>query len=922
MLKKLVIMSTIALSTTAAFAQSANFEKVRELGGIEEYKLKQNGLTVLLKEDHSAPVVTVMITYLVGSRNEVTGTTGSTHLLEHLMFKGTTNFNKKNGNDITDVLQNLGAQMNATTWLDRTNYYENLPAEHMDLALQIEADRMKNLLLLDSDRKPEMTVVRNEFERGENSPFSALDKAMTQAAIVAHPYHHSTIGWRSDIENVSIESLREFYETFYWPNNATLSIIGDFKKADAFASIEKHYGKITSSPNPIPQVYTTEPVQEGQRRVLVRRSGQLGVVGVSFRSPEGRSDDAYALTVLSDILSSGKSSRLYKKLVDEGLTTQAFSSYYMTRDPYLFSAYGFLAPGAKHEDVEAKMFEEFENIKQNGVTQEEVTRSINQNLAADAFGRDGAFSIASSINEWIAMGDWTYFVTFNEGLKKVTPADVKRVAEKYLVEDASTVGYFIPKKGAAGNGRGGKASFMEEINPEKESGKYYYRNPEFDSEIGALNHSEETSLSAAAAEKTNLAKSIKKKNVKGINVYMKTMDVPNVVTIRGSFPAGDVFSPKTNSAVADAVAGMLDKGTKKQDKFKIAAILENLGANLNFSTDNFLLNFSGKMLKKDVPAVIEILANDLREPAFSVEELEKFKKQRIGGLQRTLENTNAMASITYSQTVYGKDHPNYVKSIEEQIKEVEALKVEDLVKFHAAYYGPKHMTFVATGDIDEKVLENAIAESFKGWKGGVPIPKTSETKKVNAVQAVDFNMEDKTSVTLFLGAPTGLHYNDKERVPLYVGSYILGGNFAARLMSIVRDQEGLTYGINTFLSGDDFADGSWGISGTFSPDLLGKGYTSTMRELNRFYKDGVTAEELANKKSTLTGMYKVSLSTTGGMAATIHSFVTKGRDLSYLDSYVDMINGLKLDDVNAAIKKYMDPAKIIVVKAGTLPKAE
>ncbi|TNE68437.1 insulinase family protein [bacterium] len=912
MLKKLAVMSTIALSAATGMAQSTNFEKVRELGGIEEYKLKTNGLTVLLKEDHSAPVVTVMITYNVGSRNEVTGTTGSTHLLEHLMFKGTTNFNKAKGNDITDVLQNLGAQMNATTWLDRTNYYENLPSEHMDLAVEIEADRMKNLLLRDEDRKPEMTVVRNEFERGENSPFSALSKAITQSAIVAHPYHHSTIGWRSDIENVSIESLREFYETFYWPDNATLSIIGDFKKAEAFASIENHFGAITKSTNPIPQVYTEEPAQEGQRRVMVKRSGQLGVVGMSFRSPQGTHEDAYALTILSDILSSGKSSRLYKRIVDEGLGTNAFSSYYMLKDPYLFSVYSFLAPGSKHEDVEAKIFEEIEEIKANGVSQEEVTRAINQNLASDAFQRDGAFSIASNLNEWIAMGDWTYYVTFSENLKKVTPADVQRVAKTYLNEDQSTVGYFIPTKGASGMGRGGRASYMDEFDVQQfeKPGISFYNNPAINGEESA----------ASVAPKTNIAKTVKFKKVNGIQVYTKEMGVNDVVTIRGSFPAGDAFSPSENSMVADITAGLLDKGTAKLDKFKIAETLENLGANLSFYTDGYLLNFSGKMLKKDVPVVVELLADQLRNPVFSSEELEKYKKQRIGSLQRTLENTNAMASITYAQTVYPSDHPNYVKSIEEQIKEVEAITVDDVKKFHAAHYGPKNMIFVATGDIDQKAIEKSLSSAFKGWKGGVSIPKSGSTPKVNETKNVDFNMEDKTSVTLYLGAPTGLSYNDKERVALYVGQYILGGNFSARLMSIVRDKEGLTYGINSFLAGDDFADGSWGISGTFSPKLLAQGETSTMRELRRFYNDGVSAEELANKKSTLTGLFKVALSTTGGMAGTIHSYISKGRDIKYLDEYVDKINALTLDEVNAAIKKYMNPDKIVMVKAGTLPK--
>ena len=208
------------------------FEFVKTSGGIDEYRCTHNDLSILLMEDHSAPVATFMVTYHVGSRNEAIGHTGSTHLLEHMMFKGSKNFNKEKGNPIWTVLQDVGAQINATTWMDRTNYFELLPSEHLGRAIAIEADRMRNLFIKDEERQTEMTVVRNEFERGENDPFDTLDKNMWATAYQAHPYHHSTIGWRSDIEGVSTERLREFYETYYWPNNAKVTIIGDFKKDD------------------------------------------------------------------------------------------------------------------------------------------------------------------------------------------------------------------------------------------------------------------------------------------------------------------------------------------------------------------------------------------------------------------------------------------------------------------------------------------------------------------------------------------------------------------------------------------------------------------------------------------------------------------------------------------------------------------
>lgn len=262
------------------------FEFIKESGGIKEYRLIGNGLTVLSMEDHSAPVVTFMVTYRVGSRNEAIGHTGATHLLEHLMFKGSMNYSKDNSKTIWKVLQDVGAVLNATTWFDRTNYFELLPSEHLEKAISIEADRMRHALLRDEDRQPEMTVVRNEFERGENDPFEVLDKNIWATAYQAHPYHHATIGWRSDIENVSTERLKQFYDTFYWPNNATVSVIGDAEEEASLDLVMKHFGSIGRPKHPVPDMYTAEPKQEGQRRVVLKRAGEVPIIGVAHKSPE------------------------------------------------------------------------------------------------------------------------------------------------------------------------------------------------------------------------------------------------------------------------------------------------------------------------------------------------------------------------------------------------------------------------------------------------------------------------------------------------------------------------------------------------------------------------------------------------------------------------------------------------------------
>ena len=420
-----------------------NFEFIKTSEGIDEFILSKNGLTVLLLEDHAAPVTTVMVTYHVGSRNEAIGYTGSTHLLEHLMFKGSKNYNKENGKAIWTELQSIGAQINATTWNDRTNYFEVVPSEYLEKAIAIEADRMRNAFLRDEDRQPEMTVVRNEFERGENSPFDVLDKNIWATAYQAHPYHHSTIGWRSDIENVSTERLKEFYNTYYWPNNATVTIIGDIEKSSALKHINKYFGQHTKSEHDIPEMYTEEPKQEGPRRINVNRKGQTDIVAVGHKSPPGLNEDTHALYLLSKILADGKSSRFHKALIDPGLATSLFMYDFPFKDDGLFITYAFLTPGIKHKDIEKIILSEYDKIINKGVNKKELDRAKAQTRATVAFSRDGSYAVASAINEAIAIGDWTFYTTFINNIESVNEKNIQSTAKKYLVERASTTGWFV-----------------------------------------------------------------------------------------------------------------------------------------------------------------------------------------------------------------------------------------------------------------------------------------------------------------------------------------------------------------------------------------------------------------------------------------------------------------------------------------------
>lgn len=423
-------------------ARKSSFTRVGTYHGVEEYVLRTNGLRVLYRHDDTSPVVGLMVTYLVGSRHEAVGHTGATHLLEHLMFKGSKKFPNTKGVSALDRLGEKGALVNATTWLDRTNYYEVLPKEHIEFAVQLEADRMRNARITAGDLTDEMPAVRSEYARGENDPLEALDKHVWATAYLAHPYHHSTIGWLSDIEHVSAERLKEFYDTYYWPDNATVTLVGDISRRDALGLISKYFGVHRRAPHAIPEPYTTEPPQRGRRFVEVIRNGSKHMVGVAYKVPEALHADTPALLVLSTILGGGDTSRLHRALVEKGLASDVRSVYVPFKDPSLITFYASPVSGVSHDDVEEAIRSTIATLTRRGVTKHELEKVL-AGLETDmALARDGHYAMLSTINEAIASGSWKFYFDLPRACARVTAEAVQRAARTYLTETVMTVGYY------------------------------------------------------------------------------------------------------------------------------------------------------------------------------------------------------------------------------------------------------------------------------------------------------------------------------------------------------------------------------------------------------------------------------------------------------------------------------------------------
>ncbi len=917
----LSLYSCFIITSMLAQEPFSKFKKIQELGGIEEYSYEPNGMDLLLVQDNSAPVVTVQVVYSVGSKHEVNGNTGSTHLLEHLNFKGTPTFNKGNGKAIFSVLQGVGAKMNATTWNDRTNYYETIPSDKMELALHIESDRMRNSLLLKEDKDAEMTVVRNEFERDENNPNTLLSKEIWATAYMAHPYHHSTIGWRSDIENMPIEVLRKFYNTYYWPDNATLTIIGDFQKDNLFNLIDKYFGKITKAPNDMPQPYTTEPEQLGPRRITIKKQGQQGLVSICYKIPGRMHEDLPALDVLSQIIGSGTSSVINKTFVDNGIAIYGYAHASNFKEVGLFNIALAFTPDKNHQDINSQMLVMIEKIKKEGVLQSDVDRIIEKLNAQTILSRDGSGSIAGQLTEAIAGGDWTDYITGAERLRKVTAEDVKRVANTYLNEDQSTTGFFVPQMPGANQQTGAQPA-----NFSVNKSKYFYRSPDLETAYFESNSQNATSnqinteITSAyeTLEISEIGNKFKRKQVAGIDVITAKTGAKDFLTVSASFPIGSYLNTNGNETVPSLTTQMLSKGTTKNDKFKFSEKLEKLGVSIRVSASTHTVNIGFKCLKKDINTVIALLSEELRNPLFDNKEFELLKDQNINNLKQGLLDPGTQGSIALLQAIYPVGHPNYETSIEETIKNIEAVTIEDLKAFHKMYFGPAGMHLVAVGDIDTKELYSSITNSFKGWKGGLTDKVTfKEPAKANALTKV-ITIPQKPSAQMYIGQYTGIERKDKDFIPFYIGTNILGGGFSGRLMQTVRDRDGLTYGIYASHSGHTNTGGYWEIDATFNPSLFQKGLDATMVEVKNWVNNGVTEKELAVNKTNLTGSFKVGLATTSGLAGTLLSFVERGLEPSYIDQYPKDIEAVTLDQVNAVIKKYIDLNKLIIIESGSL----
>ena len=512
--------------------------------GVQETVLP-NGLTVLVKEVRSAPVVSFSVWYRVGSRNEHTGITGVSHLLEHMLFKGTRQYRL---GEIARTLFLNGAAFNASTYYDWTNYYATIAADRLDLAMRIEADRMVNSRIDKADLDAEMTVVRSELEGGENSPGRLLWQAVVSAAFQAHPYHWPVIGWRSDVENVSRDAIYQYYRTHYGPGNAVAVVVGDVTTADALRLVRQHFGPIKAIPKP-PEVHTVEPPQRGERRVTVRRSGSLPMALIAWKAPAAVHPDTYALDVLAGVLGEGRTSRLYQALVEKGVAARVDAGSPSLRDPFLFYVSATARPGVTAERLETALLEEVERVTATPITDEELTRAQRRAEADFVFQTNSVTAQARQLGYWAMIGDWRYLTTYLDRIRALTAADVQSVARRTFSVDTRTVGHFVPSDG------GGPAP-----PPPREASARVERPKRGDRPIPLPR------TPAARAPNRQVTRFALDN---GISVIVQENHATPTVALRASVPGGSLAQSPGRPGVAGFTAAMLTRGTEQAERARL-----------------------------------------------------------------------------------------------------------------------------------------------------------------------------------------------------------------------------------------------------------------------------------------------------------------------------------------------------------------
>jgi len=879
--------------------------KITSVEGITEYKLA-NGLRVLMFPDQSKQTITVNITYLVGSKNENYGETGMAHLLEHLVFKGTPNHP-----NIPQELTEHGARPNGTTWVDRTNYFETFAAteENLKWALDLEADRMVNSYISKKDLDSEMTVVRNEFESGENDPFSVLLERVMSTAYLWHNYGKSTIGSRADIENVPIDRLQAFYRKNYQPDNAVLLVAGKIDEAKTLEMINQKFGPTIKPERMLQETYTKDPTQDGERSVSLKRVGDVQLAIAAYHLPPGSHPDFAAIDVLTQILGSEPSGRLYKALVESKKASRSGSFNFQFKDPGLLFGYAEVLKEKSLDDAKQTMLKTLDEMGKNLPTQEEVDRAKNELLKQIELSFNSSQTIGLQLSEYVGMGDWRLLFISRDRIKAVKLDDVKRVMEKYLKPDNRTVGVFMPTP-----------------KPDRSD---IPNLPNIDSLVKDYKGTQTIAVGEAfdpapANIESRTVRITLPNGAKLATLSKKTRG--EAVQVRMTFRMGDEKALMNKGNIGEYAASMLNKGTSKHTRQQIKDEFDRLKANVTIFGGAQQVAVNIETTRPNLTEVLKLASEVLKEANFPTDEFEKLKIEEIAGVesQRSEPQAIALTKIQKHISPYAKSDPRYIEDFDESIASIKALKLEDVKKFHKDFYGASNATMSVIGDFDETQIKTLITDLFGTWKS--PSTYTRIPSKAYVVQTINEASETPDKANAFFAAAYNFEMRDDnpDYPGLVLGNYMLGGGFLnSRLAVRIRQKEGLSYGVGSqFNAGALDPVGSFFAFAIYAPENVEKLEKAFKEEIQKVVTEGFTAEEIAAAKSGWTQSRQVTRSQDAQLAGTLNNYLFINRTMKWDEDYEKIVNSLTVEQINAAMKKHLKPDMISIVKAGDFAKSK
>jgi zinc protease len=900
--------SCAAIQAALSRRPIARATKGATVEGITEYSFP-NGLRVLLFPDQSKPTATVNITYLVGSRHEGYGETGMAHLLEHMVFKGTPCHP-----NVPQELTAHGARPNGTTWFDRTNYFETFSASDSNLvwALDLEADRMVNSWIAKKDLESEFTVVRNEFESGENDPFGVLMDRTIATAYLWHNYGNSTIGARADIENVPIERLQSFYHRYYQPDNAVLVVAGKFDPVRALALIEQKFSRI---PRPdrrgtlkIYPTYTLDPTQDGERSVTLRRVGDVQVAMSVYHVPAGSHPDYAAVDVLSQVLGDAPSGRLYKALVEPKLAADVGAFNFQLKEPGILIAYARVRKEDDLAKARAAMDAALAAAVTTAPTADEVDRARTQLLKNIDLNLNRSDQVGLELSEWASMGDWRLLFIHRDRIKKVSPEDVARVAAAYLKPSNVTTGTFVPTEKPDRAEIPATPDFAALVKDYKGDTALAVGEV-FDPSPDNIDHRTTRSTLASGLK---LALLPKQNRGQAVNLAL-TLRFGTLAQVQGK------------SAAADLAADMLMRGTRTKTRQQIKDEFDRLKARVSplFASPT-QVRVTIETTRPNLVPALRLLGEVLREPSFPEKEFDELKREDLAQFEENRSEPTSQGSIAYQRYLnpYPKGDPRYVPTVDEQVADYTAATLDDARRYYAQFYGASNGELAVVGDFDPAELTAAATEIFGAWKGPQPFARVPQEYKDVSATSITLNTPDKANAFFLAGMNLKVRDDNPDYPALLLGNYMLGGGFLnSRLAVRIRQKEGISYGVGSglFASALD-STGGFQTFAIYAPENASRLEQAFREEIDRMLKEGFTADEVKAAKTGWLQSRQVGRSQDGQLVNTLGNYAFIGRTLGFDAALEQKVSSLTPDAINTAMRKYIDPTKITIVKAGDFQK--